>query len=357
MNGKYIISNENDAAAILQELLDNPKAVDIHNIEIKDWKHFTIYLQGEKFDNSLTPTVMKGIIELQRAIYEAYALTVYNDKNINRLSRQEKQDLELKVVVYEGSSLLDIDVNGIAAKFLEGTVDKMNSGQSVMLIMAFLLLYFSSSALKHFLDYRQAIKEKEMETEQTKSSQEAMVDAVKNIVEAHTEKDKKVLEVLEKAIEQNPRVRQIEQTAIQTANTLVRSTRNADNVIINDVAEFSGDTAEYLTRAPKLDWQPIRLDGRYRLLRVNSSDSRQRKMTLLNLDNGRELTAILEDNTIGSRHLQLLGEAEWNLHPVELKVKAKMKGNQIKDAEIMSVEFVDRSIVFDDSQIIDQQDN
>lgn len=349
-NKKIVISNEEQAANLLEQLLDNPEKVDTSNIEIKDWKHFTLYLKGEKFDNSLTPTVMKGIIELQKAVYEAYALAVYNDKNTNRLTHQEKKELELKVVVYEGSSLVDIDINGIFTKFIEGTVGKMTSQQAFVLIFVALLLYFGTSALGKFLEHRQAVKEKELETEENKANTQAIVDTVKNLVETNNEKDVKVFEVLEKAIERSPQAQQIEQIATHTANAIIRSTRNADTAVINDTIELSGEAAEFLTRNPRADWQPVRIDGNYRLLRVNSSDTRQRKVTLLNLDTGREIIATLEDNTIGSRHLQLLGDAEWNLHPAQLKVKAKMKGSQLKDAQIISVESVDKSIVFDDSE-------
>jgi F0F1-type ATP synthase membrane subunit b/b' len=352
---KIIISDEAQAAQLLDQLLTHPEKVDTTNIEIKDWKHFTLYLQGEKFDNSLTPTVMKGIIELQKAVYEAYALAVYNDKNTNRLSRQEKNALELKVVVYKGSSIVDIDINDVFSKFIEGTVGKMSSQQAFILIFVALLLYFGTSALGKFLEHRQAIKEKELEAEQAKSNQESLVETVKNVVESHNKKDQKVLEVLEKAIEQNPKAQQIERIAIDTTNAIVRSTRNAETAIINDTVEMSGETAEFLTRSVRVDWQPVRIDGNYRLLRVNSSNTRQRKVTMLNLDNGKEITATLEDNTIGSRHLQLLGDAEWNLHPAKLKVKAKMKGEQFKDAQIISVESVDKSVVFDDSDGVEEE--
>lgn len=333
------ISNELEAISFFESYLEHPELIDPDSILVEGWDVFRIHLTGEKFHNSITPSVMKGIIDLQQSLYEAFALAVYNDKNTSRLTIAQKKHLEIQVVITEGSTNLDIDINALFMEFVNQTVGKMTSGQAMLLFVFFIVAYFGHSSWKSWMDKKQAIREKELDTE-----------TQKHLVDSFSETNRRVVDVLEKVAISNERARAIYTQSDETRNRLVRSTRYADEININNLTEITGERAEELTRQPRLGWEVVRLDGRYRLLSVNSSSTLERKVRIRNLDTGREITASLEDNTLDNQHLQRLGSAEWGLHPAFLKVKAKMKLDQVKDAVIISVDSIEEDIKFNDSE-------
>ena len=333
------ISNELDAINFFESYLEHPELINPDSILVEGWDKFRIHLTGDKFHNSITPSVMKGIIDLQQSLYEAFALAVYNDKNVSRLTKAQKKHLEIQVVITEGSTNLDIDINALFMGFVNETVGKMTAGQAMLIFVFFITAYFGQSSWKSWMDKKQAIREKELDTE-----------TQKHLVDSLSENNRRVVDVLEKVAASNEKARAIYAQSDETRNRLVRSTRYADEININNLTEITGERAEELTRQPRLGWEVVRLDGRYRLLAVNSSSTLERKVKIRNLETGREITASLEDNTLDNQHLQRLGSAEWGLHPATLKVKAKMKLDQVKDAVIISVDNIEEDIKFDDSE-------
>lgn len=343
---KIVISNEESAIALLDRIIKNPKTIDLSNIKIQGWDDFTIHIHGEKFNNSITPSVMRGIISLQQAIYEAYAIARYQDKNINRLTHEEKSRLELTVVVTQGSSILSIDVNEIASSALEQALANMSSEQVFGLLLFAIVCYFGKTIWVRHIEKAQNDKTAEEETSRQKILADAMIEQTKIL----SQSNETTIKTLQKFAEIHPQAQQIQDRAYETRNKLIRSLKYADRAEINQSVAITGDAAEFYTTRTMDEWTPIRMDGAYRVLNVNSSNTRQRKVTLRNLSTGNQLTASLEDSNIKKEHLEFLGVAEWNLHPAHLKIKAKMKGDEIKDAQIIDIDKVDRSIIFDDEQ-------
>ena len=90
------IRSEQDAAALLERYFDNEidQSTPL-SIQFDGWPVLTMRLEGEGFDQSITPSVMKGFIELQSAIYKAVAIERYGPGG--RLSQAERDELEFKI--------------------------------------------------------------------------------------------------------------------------------------------------------------------------------------------------------------------------------------------------------------------
>ena len=99
---KIIIQNEEDAYQILQRA-HNGELGPYSEIIFDGWPTLNIYLKGNKFHQSLTPTIMRGLLEFQKGIYQSFASAKYNHPT-KRLSEAEKKDLEIRVNVSKGSS-------------------------------------------------------------------------------------------------------------------------------------------------------------------------------------------------------------------------------------------------------------
>lgn len=331
------ISNEIEAAALIERLLHEPDTIDPNSIIIKGWENFTIHLSGEKFHNSITPTVMKGFLSLQTALYKSYCIARYQDANPNRLTQEERKALELSIIVDEGSSNFILDVDEWVSKILELIGEKMSSKQIFALILISTILYFGNSAFTTWIEKEKNIKIKELESDDAFKS-------LKILAENH----KHALEVIQDMARNNPQAREILQISQQAKRDILKSTRDADTVTINNAIEISGEAAELLAKETKEDWQSARLDGYYRLLSVDSSNTEERKARIRKLDTGEEVTALLEISEADSR--ALLSKAEWNFHPVYLRVIALKKDNKIKEksARIIAVDKIDDKTIFND---------
>lgn len=130
----FIIQSEEDAYDLLSKCKEN--LVDFsQDVEIKfdGWPSLTVRLKGEKYKSTITPSIMAGFIEFQKAIYRSYALSRYNSININKLTKEEREELEIRVKVEEGSSLFGVDFQAALEKFMENVSDKLSKKMCLLL--------------------------------------------------------------------------------------------------------------------------------------------------------------------------------------------------------------------------------
>lgn len=112
-----VIRSEADAYAVLEKAIKDeigPYA----SIKFEGWPTLHLYFKGHKFDQSITPTVMHGLLELQRGVYRSYASAKFGNHS-RRLTEAEKSDLEIKVDVKKGSSNFEINFQDLAVKLIE----------------------------------------------------------------------------------------------------------------------------------------------------------------------------------------------------------------------------------------------
>ena len=163
-----VITSELEAYEILQMALEN-KIPEYDRLIFDGWPTLNLHLEGEKFHQSLTPTVMKGLIEFQKSIYQSYAVAKYDSPN-RRLTEEEKKDLEIRVDVKDGSSNFDINFQEIAVKLIEQIGSRMNPTELLLTVVAIAAMFFGSSSYKVYLDNRKELKSKEGNDEIAKAA-------------------------------------------------------------------------------------------------------------------------------------------------------------------------------------------
>ncbi|MDY3307599.1 hypothetical protein [Psychrobacter sanguinis] len=119
MENTVTINGMDDVVSTLQRLLDSPDTDVSYRIDVQSLPDFELYLKGEKFDNSITPSIMKGVIELQKSIYRAYLIARYGSDNLQMLNNYERSALELRVIVQPGSTDLFAKMCDVAIKLFE----------------------------------------------------------------------------------------------------------------------------------------------------------------------------------------------------------------------------------------------
>ena len=72
------IRSEDDAYGLLQKLVDKSINIGDRQLSFEGWPTLTLRLQGQDYQSTITPPVMKAFLELQQGIYRSYATAKYN---------------------------------------------------------------------------------------------------------------------------------------------------------------------------------------------------------------------------------------------------------------------------------------
>lgn len=316
MAEEIIIRNESDAYEFLESLVAGHFDVNRESIKFDGWPNFHLHLQGERFSSTITLGMMKAFVDLQSGIYRAYATATYGTPVITKLTKTEREMLELVVKVEPGSSNYTIDFQYIFNNLLDKAVDKMTGWQILIAIICVAVLYFGASAYKNYLQIKKDIRVTEIKDESQK-------DLLKEM-HFQQEQETKRMQIMANAMEISPRVQTIDALAQNTQAELLKRASAADSIEIQGV-QLTGRQAEILAKNARKPVIDIRLDGVYRILNVDSADPEDFKVRVRNMVSRDEFTAVVQNETLNKAYKQALQDGEWKKKPVELTINAKQR--------------------------------
>lgn len=322
-----VITSEEDAYRVLQMARDG-QIQPYGNIVFQGWPTLNLYLQGEKFHQSITPTVMRGLLEFQKGLYQSYAAAKYNHPT-KRLSEDEKKALEIRVDVKDGSSDLDINYQELAVELMKQLVGKMEPIHIVVTVVSIAVLYFGNSAYRSYLEHRREIRSKEVSDE----TQRQELEATKFAGVQETER----MKIMASLVSSDHRLGNISRLAHEAHTEVVKSMAAGDSSKIDGIP-LTPDMAESLTRNAKRKSSEVRLDGIYRLIKLDWTDPLKFKVRVFNVESGLQLDAEVQDDSLTGKYKEALREAEWSRAPVSLKINAKLLGDQYRDATVIAAE-------------------
>lgn len=325
------IRGESDVYDLLSQLMDNEIAPQNVKLEFDGWPNFKVKLVGEQFQSTITPTVMKAFLELQAGVYRAFATANYGSPNAAKLTKEERNMLEMVVEVEKGSSKFNVDFQEILQDACNLVVGKLDSKHILIALLSFSVLYFGDSMYKNYLEDRKEARQSEAKNEE----QRALIEHLSFAQKQETERAQIIAELAAK----NPRVHTIAELSKDTKAELLKRTSVADQISVQGI-EMTGEEAEELAKNARQQAIEIRLDGKYRILNVDSSDPLEFKVKVRSLANGDEFTAIVQDETVDLAHKLALQKGEWQRKAVELVINAKQrpKDNSIYAAKIIKAE-------------------
>lgn len=334
----HVINDLDDAVVLLKHALNDQ--LDHYDLRIADLKKFSMHLTGDKFHQTITPSLMKGFIDLQNAIYRSYAQIKYNEPSILKLSKQEKDELELEVRVIDGSSGFEVDIQALFEKLIKLLVGKMTSKHIFILVLSTILLYGGYETYSNYLENQKEIRLAEIALEKDVSTKQERLATVALLSDRS---DNDTRNVLARAAEFSPQVSNIKEEANNASHSLIKSAQAADSIDFdNGQIKLSGEAAKELTRTSPSKWVNVRIDGIYHVVNVDSSHSAKRKIRIRNIETQQEILAILENDTLDQKNLSLIQEAEWGYNPVYLKVRAKELNGMHKEAQILEAKELEK---------------
>jgi len=322
------IRSEEDAYAVLDRAAKG-LLEPYERIVFDGWPTLQLYLKGEKFDQSITPTIMRGLLEFQRGLYRSYAAAKY-DNPTKRLSDEEKTALEVRVDVGKGSSDFGINFQGLAVELVKQFGGKMDPTHVLIAVVSIAVMYFGSSSVKSYLEYRKDVRAKEV----TDDTQRKTLEALQFTSAQETERMKIMAEV----IKASPRVENITRLAHDAQTELVKSMTAGEEASLAGVPVDPVIAGE-LTKNARRKGAEVRLDGMYRLLKLDWSGETKLRVKIYNVNTGVVLDAEVQDDSLDGRHKTAIREAEWARNPVKLRVNAKLFGDDnYRDVTVLSAE-------------------
>ena len=320
---KTIISSDADAVALLEKLL----AEDVNpEVEFSGWPIFTLYLKGEKYEQSITPSLMRPLLELQKGLYKTATRAIYNDDNINRLTEEQREKFEYSLQVLPGSSDNNAKMDGIYTAIAKSAVGKMTGKQVTIVLLCAGLFYAGHSAYSKYLDHldkvdgnAQVVKTVELFTKTIKDQQEAAT---------------KQAQVLADAVKQFPQVKRTQLEAEEVHFQVLRESRDADEVVVNGVG-LTGKKAAELTEEGRQKSSEVKYVDQFRILAVDTTDALKTKVKVRK---GKlELWASFNDDSLDSKAIRLLQKHLLNREPVRLRIEGKKLSDKILNARIIAV--------------------
>lgn len=319
MNGITTISvlNESDAWELLEQAILNKLPEGTIQLELDDWPEFHLKFIGAKFDSSMTTSMMEAFIELQKNIYRLYAKLQYDDARSIVLTDVQRRSLDILVQLSPGSTDAKVDFKDALKKLVEGAINKMEAKHYVILAMTGAVLFTGNSAWKQYLQSQDESKKADLHI-------------------ALSKEETKHLQILADATKQVPHVSALIAGADEYRNKLLKSAKSADSISVAGQA-INKEQATKLVRASRSPSEAVRLDGEYRIIKVDSSNHDHFKVVLLAKD-GKTFPAELNDVTITkAKNRELIQEAEWGKTPINLMVTGTSVRGEVTSAKIIDV--------------------
>ena len=120
---------------------------------------------------------------------------------------------------------------------------------------------------------------------------------------------------------------------------LIKSFRKVDKVIIEGI-EVEGEVATELSKNARNKAVPIRLDGIYRVLVVDTTLPDHIRIKVKDLSTKDEFNAAVFDESVDAKYKTLIQEAEWSKKPISLQINARDVGGEIRGAQVVSAKEV-----------------
>ena len=312
----------------LYDLLE--KSLNNEPVDLKEYEEllkessFNFKITGEGFNQSLTTEVMTGLVNMQKYINQTYSLIKYDD--IKKLTKDERQALQLNVKLGKGSSLVEVSANGLVSELMK-MLGNMDQTHLTVVILGLVIGWVTNTGIKNYKEYRLKKAEIDKDIQTLKENNAADIKKAEEETKRHA--------ILERAIAQNYHLENVERQTDDAKLALLKSLTNVDSVTFSNHETLTGSEISELTRTARRSSEYIRLDGDYKIEQHNFNTG---KLRLCRVKDGLTFDALISQSILDDKNqTNVITEREWAQTPISLEINAKKIGDSIKDAEVMKI--------------------
>ena len=283
-----------------------------------DWARIRITVKGAEFDNSLTSTFMRGLIDLQGAFYRSVALSIKGKSDARLLTDSERDAFELVFTLSPGSTELEAPAKESLTVLAREAAKKMTGRQLTLCILSIAVMYFGGTAWESYLKHESEGKDK---TE--------MVNLVHEQIRANASN----LKTLTDLVKAEPKTGVILDDSTAGLDSVVRHSHQADSLSIQGITLNRNHIAE-ITRSSRRPVADITLTGEFEILLVEPNENKPFAVKVQRVGSDQVFWAQLYDALASQRDRNVIKKAEWSSRRVKLTIIGRQVGDQILDARI-----------------------
>lgn len=226
----FVISSESQAWRALERLVDGDE--DLGSIQFNGWPDVALKFKGDRYSASLPSGLMRQVSEIQSAVNRCYGRAAYQG-DARSIKHAERDELELVFEVREGSTELKADATGLLNR-LGDAMNKPSTQKLAGLTLVILAIILTGGTV------------------------------ISNLSSDRKEVEVKRLELLQRAIEKAPELKDATPEFQRVYRDIVSAASDADQITVgsrristNEISEIAG--------AQKGAGQRVDLNGRYKV--------------------------------------------------------------------------------------------
>lgn len=312
------IRNEDDAWRVLKYALDHGSDIpaDI-NVIFDGWPTYDLNIKGKDWHSSVPTRVMGPLLEVQKDLYRAYTSIRYNGANLQKLTDEDREKLELVIGVKEGSSDFDAELWNQLSEIGKAAVGKMTGTEIIITVVGLSLVLTGGAVAKHWISKR--LKEKESDNQIELSMQE-------------TER----VRIITEAMSRKPVIEEISESSIITQSKMLKALKPGDRIITSGVS-LSSEDAKEIAQTERAASEDINVSGVFRVLANDASRSAGFRIKVERVSDGLTLSAEVPIE-LDLEQKKLIQKAEWSkgMELVSLHITGSILRGKIKDAVVYS---------------------
>lgn len=321
------IDSEDSAFELLAKLVDGYKLEPNVEVQFESWPRFVITIKGEDFDGTIPTRIMPTILELQKEIHRVYARTVYGEDSTRKLTKKDREELELVVRIDKGSSVFETLLKDSLTKILQDAVTKMSPDQLVITLIVFGALITSVVGWKAYLRHKFETKQLDQTIELSKVEKEKM-------------------ELIQKALQNTPQVKVISESADNVRNELLTKIKPHDHLSVDTGTreepyptpiQIDGEQASQITHKPREQAVERIVEGEFFLRSVDFARRDGVRAEIQRAADGYAFRADIPLGVLGDEQLEALKDNSWNRKNVVMSLLVRERNNNYTSAKVISV--------------------
>lgn len=299
------IGNENSAWEYIKEALEGKYDNEVVELNFENWPLFHINIKGDRYNSTMTTSLMRSLVELQGHLNRVYAEVVYG-KSAKSLNAEERAALEIVFKVEQGSSNVVADLSGFFVELGKNAMEKMTGKQVVAVVLGAATLWGGASSYSSYLQGQQKSQE-----------------------------EKNRHEITMQLLQQQPKLMQIQNEQVATYTNILKSVQDAQQVTL-DKTVLSQEQLGLITRSERQATELKRIDDQYLISSLKIKPDSY-KIEVLRVSDGKTIPTELFKGHLSMNEMQQIMDAFTAEKPINLNIVGRVRGDVITTANIVGI--------------------
>jgi hypothetical protein len=310
----FAVVNDPDAvdASLLEEALAH--AVRLH-----------IHLPDPPVDSSISASYMRAFLDIQLQIHRLATKARVGEANAAKLTASLRRELEINVVVSDGSANYNVDLTEVIKKAL----GKMTGKQITLVLLGSAAMLSTTWGVNTWME-----TQKQIQIEQIRSTEHVhALEALKFATAQDTEQFAQIAATLREQVDLG---REVVELANEAYREIFRAASATGTAEING-QEVSANVADLLTLSPKTQSEKLTETLLVRVIDIRTEDILEPHVEMRVVDGDQVLRFSLADTLFGTDERAAFFRALETGDPLLVEVEMTVFGEEIRGAKFVSL--------------------